>query len=591
MPERQDEAEPKKASPAEDPKESEAAASQDTPMPFDDPQTNQAVDDIVATESDELLAIQDAATETTTTVPRRSRAYRFWHSKALRYCVVLLILAGITATAVVQPARHWVLNYAGVRSSSSVTVIDEVTGQPLKNVQVQISAATARTNSEGKATVHDLRLGPTTLSVTRPGFARYDRQITIGWGSNPLGNIRLKAVGVQYTVRVQDFLTGNGIAGAEVSSGEATALSDKDGKAVLILPGTDAVDLPIQIVHDGYRTDTVVVKALTEQAVPVGLVTTHKVVYVNKQSGKYDVYSSDADGQNKKVILAGTGSENTNISLVVSPDGSRAALVSTRDNQKDADGFLLNTLTIITIATGDTVTIAHAEQIKLIDWVGSRLIFEQVSSDPTTPAASKCSIISYDYASTTRLQLAAANLFKSVVSAQNNIYYAVAASESDATAKPGFFKVSPDGTGKQTILDKEVWTVYRTDYNTFNLQTSDGWYTSNFTTGANSQIGAPTVYASRMFAENPAANGQSLWSDSRDNQGVLVFHDSRSGKDADLQRQNGLTNPIHWLTNESAVYRVVTGSETADYAVGTQIGAVPHKIADVFNTYGFSSGQ
>jgi hypothetical protein len=49
--------------------------------------------------------------------------------------------------------------------------------------------------------------------------------------------------------------------------------------------------------------------------------------------------------------------------------------------------------------------------------------------------------------------------------------------------------------------------------------------------------------------------------------------------------------PIRWLTDDSAIYRVVTNGETADYVVGTTPGRPAHKIADVVNTYGFSTGQ
>ncbi|MET0779616.1 MAG: hypothetical protein ABWY71_02155, partial [Candidatus Saccharimonadales bacterium] len=521
--------------------------------PFDDPKTDIAVDDIVAREGDEILANQDAAADGPAPARRRS----FWRSKVVHSLLVLVIVGGLLGAGFWPVSRYYILNMASVRASSSVLITDDLTHQPLKNVKVQLAGVSAFTGSDGKARLQVVKLGPTHLRITRPGFETYERAMIVGWGSNPLGSIALKAVGMQYTLQIQDYFTGKGIAGAEVSGGDATALSDKTGKAVLTLAGTQLADLPVQVSRQGYRTESTVAKGLTTAHVtPVSLVTSRKAVFVSKQSGKYDVYSSDADGQNKQVILPGTGTENANISLTVSADGSRAALVSTRDNQKSADGSLLNTLSIITIGTGDNVVVAHGEQIRLVGWIGSRLVFEQVSTAASTPANAKYSLIAYDYAANSRLQLAAANKLSTVFTAQNNVYYAVSVTDADPSVKAGLYKVNTDGTGRQTVLEKEVWSVYRTDYNTLAMQTSDGWTAANIATGAASQVSAPGAYVSRIYVENPAGTGQSLWVDVRGGQGVLLRYDKQTGKDAKVQTHSGLSNPVRWLTDDTAIFRV-----------------------------------
>ncbi|HEV7455015.1 MAG TPA: hypothetical protein VGO07_07185 [Candidatus Saccharimonadales bacterium] len=566
-----------------------AGSDTESDTPFDDPKTEVAVDDIVAREGDEILANQDAAAAgDPVQPPHRS----FWRSKVVRYLLVLIIVGGLLGAGFWPVSRYYLLNMASVRASSSVLITDELTRQPLKNVKVQLAGVSVFTGSDGQAKLQVVKVGPSVLRVTRPGFETYERAMTVGWGSNPLGTIALKAVGMQYTLQVQDYFTGKGIAGAEVSGGDASALSDKTGKAVLTLAGTQLADLPVQVSRQGYRTESAVAKGLTTAHVtPVSLVTSRKAVFVSKQSGKYDVYSSDADGQNKQVILPGTGTENANISLAASADGTRAALVSTRDDQRSADGTLLNTLSIITVGTGDNVVVAHAEQIRLIDWIGTRLVFEQVSTAASTPANAKYSLIAYDYAANSRLQLAAANKFGTVLTAQNDVYYAISATDADPSAKAGLYKVNTDGAGRQTILEKEVWSTYRTDYNTLAMQTSDGWTAANITTGAITQISAPSAYVSRTYAENPAGTGQSLWVDVRGGQGVLLRYDKQTGKEVEAQTHIGLSNPVRWLTDDAAIFRVVSSSEIADYAASTLGGGAAHKIADVINTYGFTAGQ
>jgi hypothetical protein len=563
----------------------------DMEMPFDDPKTDTLVDDIVAKEGDEILAHMDKEGGDDASVVAAKPHRRFWRRKSVWYTLVFLLLAGIGTAAAMPKSRYWVLNMASVRASTSVIVTDDLTRQPLKNVTVELAGVSGHTDAHGKAKLELLKLGSSKLKISKPGFAPYERDMTVGWGSNPLGTIGLKGVGLQYTFVIKDMLTGKAVAGAEVTGGDASALADQNGKAVLTLPGTSPEDLTAQVGANGYRSENVVVKGTTEKEIPVTLITARKTVYASKQSGKYDVYSSDIDGQNKQVILPGSGLENANISVAVSPDGSRAAVVSTRDNERDADGYLLNTLSIVTIEGGDNVIVAHAAQIRLIDWQGSRLAFEQVSTNAGTPLSARYSLISYDFAANTRLQLAAASKFSMVLPAQSKLYYAVSPTEGDTTSKPGLYHINADGNGKQTVLDKDVWTVYRTDYNTLAAQLSDGWMSVDISNDGTSPIGAPSAYVSRVYADSPDTAGKSLWVDIRNGQGVLLRYDKQAGTDNPVLTQNGVANPVRWLTGDTAIFRVVTGSETADYAVSTLGGGTAHKIADVVNTYGFTAGQ
>lgn len=561
--------------------------------PFDDPKTDRAVDEIVATESDELLAAEDAQ-RLPIQQPRPSVWRRFgralaapWRNTWARYSILLLVVGSASAVAVVPKTRYYVLNTYGATVGSSLQVTDDLTHQPLKNVTVRIAGVTGRTDVNGKVIVRGLRLGPTTLTIMRPGFDTYERPVTLGWGSNPLGTIALKGVGIRYTFIVKDFLTNKPIEGAEVVGGDASAVADKQGKAVLTLANTAQTEITAEVGKDGYRTE-IVQATWSDVSIAVMLAVTRKAVFVSKEHGTFDVYSSDVDGQNKRLLVAGTGHETANISLVMSPDGTHAALVSTRDNQRDHNGGLLAALTLIDTRDGSTVTISHAVQIRLLDWIGTRLVFEQSTEDKN---AGKHTILSYDYAANTRLELATAPRFTGALSAQGNIYYAVPAEEDTLTVKPGLFRIRPDGNNRQTMLDKEVWTMYRTGYDTLHLQTSDGWYATNLSSGTNEQTQAPTSYMSKTYIESPVPSGQSLWVDIQSGQGVLRLYNRQNGKETVVYQQAGLTYPLRWLTEDIVMYRVVNGTETADYAVSALGGGTPHKIADVINTYGFTAGQ
>lgn len=511
---------------------------------------------------------------------------RWWRRSWFHWLLACMIMAALGGLGAYPVTRYWILNHAHVRSAATVTVVDEITQQPLQKVTVQVGGMTTRTGDDGKAVLRNIPLGPTTLDVSQPGFSTVHRRVVIGWGSNPFDAIQLKAIGVPYHVVVTDWLSGRPIAGAHIESDTAAAQSDTNGNALLILPNEIATDtVAVTVSVDSYRAERTTLRAAASTAVP--LVTGRKAVFVSKQSGTYDVYTSDADGQNKQVLLPGTGNEGVNISLAVSPDGTQAAMVSTRDKQFDADGYPLSTLVLIDVSNGSTVVLAHADQIQLIDWIGTRLVFEQAVAS----GADRYSIVSYDYANASRYQLAAADKFNGIISAQDMIYYVPAANDHAGAIQPYLFRVDAKGENKQTLLEKEVWSIYRTGYDTLTLQTNDTWYTHTISTKRNIISSAPAVPASTKFISQPNQGAHSLWVNTQNGQDILQLHDKLTNKDKALQAVIGLTYPVRWLTSDSAIFRVVTGTETADYAIGTTGNRPPHKIADVVNTFGLSTGQ
>jgi carboxypeptidase family protein len=555
---------------------------------IEDPKTDAAVDDILTKEGDDLLAVQDAQT-----APQPSKRgfwkktghffAAWWRNKWARWATIVLLLAAIGTTAAIPKARYAVLNTVGVRSSASVTVLDNTTQLPLKNVAVELDGHKVRTDVKGVATFKDLKLGTYDLVIRRIAFAPQERAVTIGWGSNPLGTFKLRATGIQYTLAVTDYLSGRPISGAEVVSEESNALSDNKGKVILTVEDTEDTTLSVEVSAPGYRKQLLKLDATASTTANVKLVPAQKAVYVSKQSGKYDVYSSDLDGKNKKLLLAGTGNENSNLSLVTSPNNQRAALVSTRDNLRDDDGFLLFALTIIDIRTGSAVTVDHAQQIQLIDWVGDRLVYRMTLAGASAADPQRSRIISFNYDSNARIQLATANQFNMALGVKGHVYYAP--SGSDPQAALGLYKVKTDGSGRKRLAENEVWTGLRSTYNTLSLQTPDGWYAYTLNTEKISKTGAPPMATSYLFVDDSKAK-RSAWTDIRDGKGVLLMYDVDKDTNTTLVTQDGLTAPISWVGDKAIVYRIVTGSESADYVI-SPAGGQPHKLADVTAARGF----
>jgi hypothetical protein len=426
-----------------------------------------------------------------------------------------------------------------------------------------------------------VHLGKQTVSAHKVAFADWSKTVSIGPGTTNLPAVSLKAVGTQFTFTLTDYLSDKAVAGAEVTSGQASAQADKTGKAILTVQPSDKPTFTVTVSAKNYRSEKLQVSTTDKAPQKVALVPAGKEVFISKQSGKYDLYKADLDGKNRTVLLAGTGNETPSLGLSVSPDGDEAALVSTRDNQRDSDGYLLSTLTLVRVDTGATVTLEHAESVQLLGWSGTRLVYQETVAGASAANPNRQRLISFDYHTGKRLQLASANYFNGALLIGNKAYYTV--SNTDPSASPSFSAIGVDATGKQTIASKEFWTMVRTDYATIALQTPAGWlqYTIG---GSGTKAGtAPGSYNSREYLTGPDGD-ISLWTDVRDGKGVLLAHDNASGKDTVVTSQAGLGNPVRWINDDTVVYRVATAQESADYAVSLQ-GGQPKKIVDVTNTY------
>ena len=568
---------------------------QSSSVVVDDSKTEAAVDDILTKESDQLLAVQDnmAVPVYNGPKPKHRRGFwgsignffaAWWRNKWARWITIIIIAATVVALGMWQKTRYAVLNTVGVRSSASVVVLDNTTQLPLKNVSVTLGKEKSLTNKEGKASFKNLKLGHYPLAIKRIAFAPVKQDITIGWGSNPLGSFKIKATGTQYVITVTDYVSGKPIAGAEANSDEANALSDKDGKITLTVEDTDVTKLDVTVGGKGYRTQALELDAESTATTTVVLVPSVKAVYISKQSGKYDLYSSDLDGQDKKLILPGTGLESSNIGVVVSPDGKRAALLSSRDNMRDDDGYLLQALTIIDLTDNTHVTVDHAEQLQFVDWIGNRLIYRTTLAGASASNPQRNRLISYNYESNARLQLATANQFNAIVSTHGFVYYTV--SSTDPGAALGLFKVKVDGSGRKRLSEKEIWTAVRSGYDALALQTPDGWQQFTFSSEKFDQASQPSSLSTRSYIEESDSN-RSIWTDNRDGKGVLLLHDNSKNTDKSLQTQEGLTSPVRWASDKVIIYRVASGSETADYAISPN-GGTSRKIADVTATYGYA---
>lgn len=510
---------------------------------------------------------------------------KYWRLPHAKLYTAAGITTFILLISLVPFSRYFLLNLVGVRSSMSISLYDETTKQPLKNVQITARGMTVVTGSDGKATFQHIKLGRTRLDIKRRAFAPVQKTITLGWGSNPLGNLELKPVGAQYSFLIIDALSSKPIEKAEAGSDDLASLSDKDGKLVFTVDGSSDQDLQITITANGYRKEKVTINNDTNKTQTVKMIPGRKQPFISKQSGRFDLYSTDIDGKNETVVLKATGNEQPEIGLIAHPTDEVAALVSTRDNIRNKDGFLQQTLTFVDLSDNTTRTITHSERIQVIGWIESKLVYAQITAGASAANAARQKLNAYDYKTQKTEQLASSNSFNDLLVKGKDVFYAPS-NAFTPNAPAGFYKISPEATNKQSVLDKEVWNLFRTDYNNLTLSVQQDWYQYKLgsTDKPTKLPSAPANIKNRIYSDSPDGKN-SLWIDERDGKGTLLLYDLELKSDKVIAAQAGLDYPVRWLSNNSVVYRIHTPQETADYVLNIE-GGKAVKIRDVTQTEG-----
>lgn len=569
-------AEPASASPAPEPAAEPPAAM----TAQEDKATDAAVDDIMRSDAEAVLPEenQEAVVMKSSFAERCKNAWLDWWGNPWKRYGTLIVAAIVVAVLLfVAPVRAAVLNAFGVRSSLLVHVFDGASNLPLQNAVVEVDGKTAKTNADGEVKITGIHLGVQDVAIRKLAFATVNEKVKFGVRIIELNDITLKPVGTQLTYVFTDYLSGKPVQGVAVKSGESTAQSDKNGKAVITLEPNDTQDATITASKDGYRTDELKAPADPSAATQYKLVPGAHAIFVSKQSGKYDVYKMYVDGKDKSVLLAGTGLETQPPVVLPSPDGKKVAVTSTRDDKRNKDGYLLTTLNIVDVTSGEPTTLEHAEQVTLIGWQGNTLVYSQTVAGASAANPNRQKIIAYDLAANKRFQLANANYFVGQQLIGNTLYYAV--SSTDPNAKTTFGYVDIDGSGQKRLYSGQVWTLVRTEYNVMKLQTPDKWY--QYTVGASAVVSTtpPGEDASRFYVDNPDAK-KSVRVEARDANGILQVRDLSTGTEREVTKQKNMQAPLYWLNDSSVVYRVAGADEVADYAVNIQ-GGQAKKIADV----------
>lgn len=566
-------------------------AEPELPSVPEDPKTAEAVEDIIRKDSDELLRVEDEKLSAAFTPPEKQALLQrlktavaeVWQNSKKRRVLIGSFTIAVAVVGAVPVSRYFVLNTLGVRASASVRVLDESTLQPLRNVTVSLHDSSVRTDENGYARLERIKLGATQLKIERRAFAPVERKMIVGWGSNPLGDERLRPTGTQYAFKVTDYLSGQPVIKAEAISDDASAFADEHGKILLTLEDP-ADEIEISITSEGRREEVFTMSGDTKGERNVQMVPARKHAYISRREGRFDVYAAYADAKDETLILKGTGNEREDMVLTPHPSESVVALVSTREGTRNVDGYLLSTLDIIDLDSKEVESVQSSERIQPIGWFDDRLAYVQIVSGASAGNPKRSRLMAYHHKDDTNNELAAANYFNDVLAIEDRIYYAPSGAYQSGD-RISLQSIKADGSDRKEVLSKEVWNMFRTSYEHIALAAPNEWYDYGIHSDRATKLsGEPANLTSRSYVNSPDGK-KSIWIDSRDGKGVLIVYDIESGENESLRTQSGLKMPMRWLDDTTIVYRVKTETESADYVLSLD-GGDPKKIADVTNTDG-----
>lgn len=370
------------------------AAAAITPAPvsavvFDDPAIDEAVDDIVASDGDALLAAEDDA-RADSTPPRPTSAKTRHHPFKSKWTWLILVVVLLVVVLAVPLTRYKVLGLV-IKKSIAITVMDSTTKTPVSSAQVAMAGQSAKTDGNGHATLR-VPVGKNTVLISKQYYTTANQSILVGLRSSAGLTLHLVATGRQVPITVINKLTGLPLANAEIKVLNTSAKTDNHGKTIIVLPTTAAQDGG-SVALSGYNTSDVkvevtsaVVAANTFALTPRG-----SIYFLSNEHGTIDVVKVNLDGSDRQTVLAGTGKEDaSNTVLLASRDWQYLVLKAQRDSAQPAL-YLINT------ANDKTSEFDSGNaNFNLIGWYGHGLIYDETKNNVATSQASHELLKSYD---------------------------------------------------------------------------------------------------------------------------------------------------------------------------------------------------
>lgn len=486
----------------------------------------------------------------------------------------------ITAILVFISALLLLLLYLNLfgRATVEVIIADQTTLQPIEGAQVTLENNSQETDGDGKTIFKNVTTGKKEITVTKQAYATLSLEEKILSGYNKLEPITIEGNGIALVVTVKNKVGQLPIVGAQVVIGENQAFSDNNGKAIINIPHIGAPTATAQITKRGFIAYTGKLNVESGSAPQlITLVLAGKNYFLSNRSGKIDLYESNLDGSEQKVILAATGNEDTNTAIYISPDSKWIAMVSTREGIRDVVGNLAPYLYMINTENNSFSKVATDPIANVIGWADNNLVY---NSYQDVNGQREIKTTSLDPVSTNQITLA---IFISYSGSINIVGSNIIYSQPDKTKEEfGLILASATSGAKRTILAETIYSIYQTAIDTvvFQSQDSISWYSYNLNSQELTTLsGKPANLKNLKFIASPSKSNF-VYVDNRDGKNDLFI---KNIQDQKLTNIGAVSEPIRWIDEKDLIFRVIRPGETADYIISTE-GGEPLKIVDVVSS-------
>ena len=498
--------------------------------------------------------------------------------KKLAVCSALLLI--IIAVLLIVPITRWpILNAVGLRSSLSVQIVDESSGKPVSRAMVRVDGddfSTSDTN--GRISFADVRLGAQRVEVEKIGYGKKTLKVTNGVRTTNV-KLLMTVIGIKLDVDVKDWLSGKAISGAEVSFKDANAVSDKTGRASLVVPPQEERTIRLDITAPGYLNKAVKTDVSVESR-ELSLVSAQKDYFVSKRDGVFDIFSSNLDGTNQQKIIQATGKEDERFfQFEIDRTNSYGILIATRDG-KTVNSRVVAGVYSVDLKKATLKKLDEGTDIQLLGWHDSSVSYQISSADLAFDDPGLSKIINYAPLSGQKKDIAQTNFFALSSAANNKVFYVKNDPYRDGIDTTlTSFDVS-SGKTKTYLQGQQLLYSSRPSYDALKVTDANG---SKYDIQIENGRVAPSDKSpnSIIFARSPSAQ-YVAWADNRDGQGALLQKNLQTNEQKIVLKISGLTNPIRFVSDDLVIARVVTSQETADYVISLSTGR-SGKIADVTN--------
>lgn len=298
-----------------------------------------------------------------------------------------LLVAGVAVWF--TDARYAVQNAFG-SAQVNITVVDSKTSQPIPDVKILLADASYTTDAKGTLSVQKVAFGKQTIKASKSAYAESSKMFVVDSSAQSV-RLSLHPTGTPLTFMIMNYVTGRPVSGAKVSFGDSSALADAKGAVAMTIPPQTSNDVTLKLVASGYNDASLKVTLGKTGAASVSMVPAGKLYFLSKASGTIDIVKTDLDGTNRKVVLAGTGKElDQSTVLLATRDWKYLMLRARRDSANEA-------LYIVDTHDDSTTLVDKAStDISPTGWVDHKFIYSATNDSVAYTAAGRSLIKSYN---------------------------------------------------------------------------------------------------------------------------------------------------------------------------------------------------